>query len=168
VSRIEYRSVALGMLIFLLAGCMKVLPGYGPGRSPSPGRDRAMASAESVRSALYDQLDAWRGVRYRLGGLSTSGVDCSGFVYLTFRRRFGIDLPRTTRRQAGSGRYVSRRHLQPGDLVFFKTGIFTRHVGIYIESGRFLHVSTKRGVMVSNLEDSYWRKRYWKAVRIRR
>ncbi len=160
--RIEYRLAALCALIFMFSGCLKVLPGYGP---DSPAGRPVVTSAETIQSALYAQLKEWQGVRHRIGGLSRSGVDCSGFVYLTFHRRFGIDLPRTTRLQSRAGRYVSRRNLQPGDLVFFKTGIFARHVGIYIEKDRFLHVSTKRGVMVSSLEDSYWRKRYWKAVR---
>ncbi len=94
------------------------------------------------------------------------GLDCSGFVYLTYQSRFGMTLPRTTQRQAKFGRKISPRRLQPGDLVFFKTGWFDRHVGIYVEDRRFLHVSTKNGVQLSSLEDPYWRKRYWKAVRI--
>jgi cell wall-associated NlpC family hydrolase len=168
MSRIEYRLTALGILVFLLSGCLRALPGYGPEPLRSPAERRTVTSARAIQSALYAQFKDWQGVRHRSGGLSRSGVDCSGFVYLTYHHRFGINLPRTTRLQSRAGRYISRRDLQPGDLVFFKTGIFARHVGIYIEKDRFLHVSTKRGVMVSSLEDAYWRKRYWKAVRIPR
>jgi cell wall-associated NlpC family hydrolase len=155
-------------VIFLLTGCMKtVLPGYGPGQSGAPEKRAAgLTVNETIKLTLYAQLEDWQGVRYRMGGLSKSGVDCSGLVYLTFRDHFGIKLPRTTRHQSRTGKSVSRRHLQPGDLVFFKTGWFDRHVGIYIEKHRFLHVSTKKGVMLSSLENPYWRKRYWKAVRI--
>ncbi len=168
MSRIECLLITLCALMFLLFGCMTVLPGYGPERLPSSTESPSVIPAKAVKSALYQQLGDWQGVRHRTGGLSRSGVDCSGFVYLTYHHRFGINLPRTTRLQSRAGRYISRRDLQPGDLVFFKTGIFARHVGIYIEKDRFLHVSTKRGVMVSSLEDAYWRKRYWKAVRIPR
>jgi len=61
---------------------------------------------------------------------------------------------------------VSRSALRTGDLVFFKTGIFIRHVGVYLERGRFLHASTSHGVMISELGDVYWKSRYWKARRI--
>ncbi|MBF0242695.1 MAG: C40 family peptidase, partial [Desulfamplus sp.] len=52
------------------------------------------------------------------------------------------------------------------DLLFFKTGIVTRHVGIYIEDGLFLHASSSRGVIISRLSNNYWRDTYWKAKRI--
>ncbi len=168
MSRIKYRLIVLCALIFMLSGCLRALPGYGPESLQVPTGRRAVTSAGAIQSALYAQLKDWKGVRHRTGGLSRSGVDCSGFVYLTYHHRFGIDLPRTARLQSRSGRYVRRSGLQPGDLVFFRTGIFARHVGIYIEKDRFLHVSTKKGVMVSSLKDPYWRKRYWKAVRIPR
>jgi probable lipoprotein NlpC len=61
---------------------------------------------------------------------------------------------------------VSRAALRTGDLVFFKTGIFIRHVGVYLERGRFLHASTSQGVMISEMGDAYWKLRYWKARRI--
>ncbi len=163
-----------GLAAGLLAGCMTVLPGYGP-EAASHARARRIVRAPvkrppsagpAVSTVLFAARDHWRGVRYRPGGLSRSGLDCSGLVYLTYRRYFGITLPRTARRQARAGRRVLKRSLQSGDLVFFKTGIFTRHVGIFIEKGRFLHVSTQNGVTVSRLENPYWRKHYWKAVRI--
>jgi len=147
-------------VIFLLAGCMAVLP--------ESGKQAALESGESVKSILYTQLRDWQGVRYQAGGLSKSGIDCSGFVYLTYHHHFNMELPRTTRDQSKLGQKVSRKQLQPGDLVFFKTGWFDRHVGIYIEDRRFIHVSTKKGVMLSNLEESYWEKNYWKAIRISR
>jgi cell wall-associated NlpC family hydrolase len=64
------------------------------------------------------------------------------------------------------GQAIQRERLRAGDLVFFKTGLFTRHVGMYIDDGDFLHVSSSNGVMVSNLEDLYWKRTYWQARRI--
>jgi len=157
---IKSNLITMGAVIFLLVGCMAVLP--------ESGKQSALESGESVKSILYAQLRNWQGVRYQAGGLSKSGIDCSGFVYLTYRHHFNMEFPRTTRGQSKLGRKVSRKQLQPGDLVFFKTGWFDRHVGIYIEDRRFIHVSTKKGVMLSSLEDPYWLKKYWTAIRVSR
>jgi cell wall-associated NlpC family hydrolase len=148
----------MGVAIFLLAGCMAVLP--------DPDEETHLENDESVKSILIAQLREWQGVRYKTGELSKSRIDCSGFVYLTYRHHFGMELPRTARGQSKSGRKVSLNQLQPGDLVFFKTGWFDRHVGIYTEDRRFVHISTKKGVILSSMEDPYWTKRYWKAVRV--
>lgn len=121
---------------------------------------------EMVKKLLYQQHATWEGVNYKLGGLSQSGVDCSGFVYKTYRDKFGIHLPRTTQHQAQLGKKISKSQLRPGDLVFFKTGIKTRHVGIYIGSGRFLHASSTKGVTISQLNEQYWKNKYWHARRL--
>ena len=75
-------------------------------------------------------------------------------------------MPRSTEHQSKTGQTIQQEQLRAGDLVFFKTGIFTRHVGMYIDMGNFLHVSTRKGVMISNLEDPYWNDTYWKANRV--
>ena len=84
-------------------------------------------------SAKREQLQQWHGTPYRYGGLDRGGVDCSGFVYRTFRDRFDMQLPRSTEDQTSIGNKVSRDELMPGDLVFFKTGHGENglHVGIY-------------------------------------
>jgi probable lipoprotein NlpC len=115
---------------------------------------------------LKKQYSKWRGTKYKSGGMSRSGIDCSGFSVVTYRDLFGIQLPRTTGGQAETGRPVSKSALNAGDLIFFKTGVWQKHVGIYIEQGRFVHVSTTKGVMISNLKDSYWKKHYWRARRL--
>jgi len=164
---IKSNLITMGAVIFLLAGCMAVLPESGKIKSTSSsGKQAALESGESVKSILYTQLRNWQGVQYQAGGLSRSGIDCSGFVYLTYRHHFDMELPRTTRDQSKSGQKISRKQLQPGDLVFFKTGWFDRHVGIYIENRQFVHASAKRGIMLSRLDDPYWSKKYWKSVRI--
>lgn len=119
-----------------------------------------------VKSRLYAQLKEWHGVRYREGGLSKRGVDCSGFVHLTFRQRLGLNIPRTTELLQKAGRVISRKHLRAGDLVFFKTGISKHHVGIYVENGKFIHASSSRGVMMSDMHNVYWSRHYWKSERL--
>lgn len=115
---------------------------------------------------LYSQYREWKWTPYRMGGLSKNGIDCSGFVYLTYRSLADRKLPRTTRQQVKLGRAVALQDLRAGDLLFFKTGWATRHVGIYIQDGKFLHASTNKGVIISRLSEKYWRKAFWVAKRL--
>ena len=163
------------MLTALLVGCASrpaphVEERAAGGEPPPLLRDdvpaRAAGEDSPVLPLLRAQAERWRGVPYRLGGSSESGVDCSAFVQITFRSKLGVDLPRTTEELAREGERVSRSELQAGDLVFFKTGFRQRHVGIYMGGKRFLHASTSRGVMTSSLNNVYWKERYWKARRI--
>lgn len=121
-----------------------------------------------VMVQLNDQLGQWYRTPYRYGGLDRNGVDCSGFVYLTFRDRFGMQLPRTTEAQTELGERVDRDNLLPGDLVFFKTGSGSNglHVGIYDKDDQFIHASTSQGVIRSSLDNVYWKRAYWQARRI--
>ncbi|WP_242447115.1 NlpC/P60 family protein [Nitrosomonas supralitoralis] len=119
-----------------------------------------------MRKVLYSHYNEWQGVRYQYGGLSQRGIDCSGFVHLTFKSKLGTHLPRTTWMQAKVGREVRKNELKTGDLVFFRTGKASNHVGIYLEGNKFLHVSQKKGVTISRLDHIYWKSNYWKSVRI--
>ncbi|PKM37595.1 MAG: glycoside hydrolase [Gammaproteobacteria bacterium HGW-Gammaproteobacteria-10] len=123
-------------------------------------------SEAAIRQALYGHYREWASIPYQYGGLSKSGIDCSGFVYLTFAQKLGVHLPRTSDRQAQTGRLITQQQLRTGDLVFFNTGPQQHHVGIYIEQRRFLHVSTIKGVAISSLDNQYWSDRYWKSVRV--
>jgi len=125
-----------------------------------------MQDPAQVRSRLLQQLIEWQGVPRRYVGLSKSGVDCSGFVYLTFAEEFGVRLPRTTARQVQQGIVVAQQDLIAGDLVFFQTGIKQRHVGIYVGNNQFIHTSSSRGVMSSRLDNPYWQDAYWHSRRV--
>ncbi|MDH5767245.1 MAG: NlpC/P60 family protein [Gammaproteobacteria bacterium] len=123
-------------------------------------------NTEKVKKILKQQYADWRHVKHRMGGISKKGIDCSGLVYRTFRSRFGIDVPRATEHQSDTGKSVKKSQLRAGDMVFFKTGLFTRHVGMYIDKGDFLHVSSSKGVMVSNMKSPYWQNAYWQSRRL--
>ncbi|MZG41579.1 endopeptidase [Dickeya dianthicola] len=140
-----------------LAGCSSHVP-----------QSTRLGDASEVRTQLHAQLAKWRGMPYRYGGLDQNGIDCSGFVYLTFRDRFGLTLPRSTEEQTEVGTHVDRDALLPGDLVFFRTGSGENglHVGIYDNNDQFIHASTSRGVMRSSLNNVYWKRAYWQARRI--
>jgi len=122
-----------------------------------------------LSEALKTAFDL-RGTPYRLGGSTEQGLDCSGLVWVSFASA-GIRLPRTSQEQFHATERVSRDALQPGDLVFFKTGRSKKreidHVGIYVGNGKFLH-APRRGKVVSlaSLSESYWDSRYRGAGRV--
>ena len=147
------------LLTLVLAGCSSH---HAP---PPNGR---LSDSITVIAQLNEQLSRWRGTPYRYGGLSRGGVDCSGFVYLTFRDKFDMQLPRSTIDQTDLGTRISKDELLPGDLVFFKTGSGENglHVGIYDTDNNFIHASTSQGVIRSSLDNVYWRKVFWQARRI--
>lgn len=164
-ARTLIHSAVVFCLAILLAACGSVPERHAaPVTAPDQPASQPQA-ADPVKDALYAQYREWRGTPYRYGGLSKRGIDCSGFVYTTFRKHFDQHLPRTTAGQARVGYAVPRDAVTAGDLVFFRTSTKGRHVGIYIEDGQFLHASTSEGVVLSNLEDHYWSAHYWKAQR---
>jgi len=134
--------------------------------APVPPPVEISAADSAVVKLLYDQYNSWRGVRFQDGGLSKDGIDCSGYVYLTYREKFNRTIPRSTELLARSGVEVSARDVQPGDLVFFKTGWKKRHVGIYLKNDSFMHVSSSQGVMISRLRNPYWSDAFWMARRV--
>lgn len=119
-----------------------------------------------VQTLLRAEIDRWEGTPHRWGGTTPSGADCSGFVVSVYRDRFGLSLPRTTSEQALYGRGIHKHDLRAGDLVFFRPSKRTNHVGIYLENGEFAHISSSRGLMISRLDESYWRRSYWTARRV--
>jgi cell wall-associated NlpC family hydrolase len=151
----------------LLAACSSA-PDYGSNTTVADvaGQRVDLDDSDTVKQILNQQYEDWHRVPHRMGGVSKSGIDCSGLVYTTYRNRLGVDVPRSTASQSKLGRSISREQLRAGDLVFFKTGVFTRHVGMYLDDGDFLHASSSNGVTISNLEDRYWTRTYWKARRI--
>ncbi|MCL1095451.1 NlpC/P60 family protein [Shewanella kaireitica] len=152
-------------LLLLLNACSSA-PNRDENLQAAPRNKIELDNGIAVKSQLMQLHKEWKGTPYRFGGLSKQGVDCSGFVQVAFQTKFGLTLPRTTDEQRAVGRSVSKSNLRPGDLVFFKTGWSTRHVGIYIDNHQFLHASTSQGVMISSLHNSYWKQKYWQSRRL--
>lgn len=105
----------------------------------------------------------WAGTRYRLGGTTKAGIDCSAFVKTTMSSAFNLHLPRSTAEQKSVGRSISKSDLRPGDLVFFRKN---HHVGVYIGGGKFVHASSSRGVTTSSLSENYWARNYTQSRRV--
>ena len=113
-------------------------------------------------SALLQEVDDWWGTPYQMGGATKSGVDCSAFSQIVLQDIFATSIPRTAQQQYENATHTSpTEQLQKGDLVFFGSGKHhISHVGIYIANNKFVHASSSHGVMISDLNDSYWGRRY--------
>ena len=160
------RYLFLFLLVAGMSSCASSSVRYAEKVTVVAGKAIDLNDAEKVRKILKSQHQEWKSVKHRLGGLSKNGVDCSGLVYVTYLSKLGIRLPRTTELQSSMGMPVNQNQLKPGDLLFFKTGLKQRHVGIYMGNRQFLHASSSKGVTVSRLDNVYWGRSYWKARRV--
>ncbi|HET9055333.1 MAG TPA: NlpC/P60 family protein [Chitinophagaceae bacterium] len=120
-----------------------------------------------TNTRLFELIDEWWGTKYKLGGSTKSGVDCSSFVQTIMAGVFLLSLPRTAREQYEASVKIADEELKESDLVFFNTLGGISHVGIYLTNNKFVHASTSGGVMISDLNDSYWKARYKGAGRVR-
>lgn len=115
---------------------------------------------EMVKSLeLFKLIDNWFGTKYRLGGNSKDGIDCSAFMQVLFSSFYGIVLPRTAREQYNFSQRISRTDLREGDLIFFNTIGGVSHVGMYLQNNKFVHASSG-GVTISDLFEDYWMRRF--------
>ncbi|MFV0467471.1 MAG: C40 family peptidase [Dysgonomonas sp.] len=120
---------------------------------------------DSKYLSLYKEAAKWIGTRYRRGGTSFSGVDCSGFTGNIYKAVFDKNLDRRSSDIANSvTKTVDKDNLKTGDLVFFSTSRGRKginHVGVYLNDNKFVHASCGKGVMVSSLDEPYY-KRTWR------
>lgn len=156
------RGCILGLLVALslsMAACSSNARSTSSPSAAAPNRGE-------IEYRLRQAADEWAGTPHRIGGLDHNGIDCSGLAVRIFDDLFGYHLPRTTGAQARTGRPTSRQGLAPGDLVLFRIQGNKQHVGIYLGHGEFIHASTTGGVLISSLDDRYWRRQFWTARRI--
>ena len=131
---------------------------YHYGILPTPDDDKL----------LFENAARWWGVRYRWGGLGKAGMDCQGLVRVVVDSTYGLTLP------AGAGEQYrmctpvrNKADLLPGDLVFFKIGGgYISHVGLYLKNNKFVHATTCCGVVVSDLDEHYYRVWYFSGGRL--
>lgn len=118
---------------------------------------------------MVKEAKKWIGTKYRYGGHSRSGTDCSGMVMEVYKKVCGVKLPRSSREQRDFCKSIKRGDLRCGDLVFFSTGkskSSVSHVGMYIGDGEIIHASSSRGVMVSSLDERYFQRTYHSSGRV--
>ena len=143
-------SIIVALLIILFTSCSP----------PMHLRKRWMFHAGD-REKIVRIAKRYLGVKYKNGGSTPFGFDCSGYVMYVYAKN-NIDIPRIVRDQYNYGKRLSMRYAKPGDLVFFRIyGHKVSHVGIYLGNDDFIH-SPKKGKRVScaKINDNYWGKRY--------
>lgn len=137
-----------------------LLDGYATVLGVRPG--------ELQNRALYQYIDQWIGTPHRFGGTDRRGIDCSAFVNLVMQDIYGKSVPRASKDIAQTVTRKYERQLKEGDLVFFSFGRRDiDHVGIYLHNNKFVHVSTSRGVIISDLHDTWYYKYFRRAGSVR-
>jgi len=129
-------------------------------------------SSSSKANDVINTALTFSGVRYKYGGTTKKGMDCSGLLYVSFKKN-NVDLPRVSIDMANEGKRIRVNQVEKGDLLFFKTtkrGRKINHVGLVVavqqDEIKFIHASTSRGVIVSSLREGFWNYAFVKATRI--
>lgn len=131
--------------------------------------EETRSEAKHSRNAIVREASKWLGTKYKYGGESKNGVDCSGMVMKVYLDAAHIKLPRSSAQQQRYCHQIHRKELDEGDLVFFATGRDKKrvsHVGIYIGDGKMIHASTSRGVIISGLDEKYYARNYHSSGRV--
>lgn len=143
-----------------------------PKPSPTPAPASHTKSNGGKVASILSDAEKYLGTPYRLGGMTSSGFDCSGFVNKVFDEN-DIKLTRRSADQAKEGVGIDVTEVRKGDLLFFATagGKRVSHVGIVHTIGndgeiKFIHASTTKGVIISSLDETYWDKAFLFARRV--
>lgn len=114
-----------------------------------------------LNTDLFRFIEDWWGTPYVYGGKNKNGVDCSGFANSLLNQVFKTASGGSSAQLYDKSKKVGNAQMREGDLVFFKTnGTSVSHVGVYLVNDKFVHASTSSGVMISDLNESYWKKYY--------
>jgi len=117
---------------------------------------------------LYSFIDEWYGIPYHYGGRSKEGVDCSDFASILYQTVYGKLITGTAGDIFQQCVEVKKADLQEGDLVFFRIkGKYISHVGVYLMNDKFVHASVHGGVIISSLNESYYKLRFYKGGRLK-
>lgn len=128
-------------------------------------------SPKIIKKEIIDFAKTFQGTKYKFGGRTEAGMDCSGLVSVVFEKE-NISLPRISRDMAKEGVLVSYKDIEEGDLVFFKTNRknVISHVGLVVEAKRgqvkFIHSSTSAGVIISSMDEAYWKNTFAEVRRV--
>ena len=126
-----------------------------------------VAISATSNTKMYQFIYDWLGTPYRLGGDTKKGVDCSGFAKQLYEKTFNTIIGSNSRNIYSMVNPINKVELKEGDLVFFKIHSKSiSHVGVYIGDNKFAHASSSRGVMISNLDEPYWQRYFYKGGRL--
>jgi hypothetical protein len=167
----QTKWMAQVLCAFIVIFCLIVPALAAKKRSPQKKKPSPKKNYPAPENRLVNEMLKHLGVRYRTGGSNSSGVDCSGYVGLVYRNAYGLALPHHSASLYSSSdlQEVPMEDLKTGDLLFFTSSKRSKrvtHVGIYLPEGKFVHAATKKGVIVSSLDERYWSERIAGARRI--
>jgi len=136
----------------------------------STGIEKGMNTKTASADEIIETAEKYLGVPHCMGGTTMKCMDCSGLLVTVFAR-LGIDLPHNSEEQARYGKIINRTdELRKGDLVFFirtyETRHFITHSGIYAGNNKFIHVSSKNGVIFTSINDPWWNQKFIFGTRI--
>jgi len=118
---------------------------------------------------FIEEVARWMGTPYAFGGETKKGTDCSGFVKTLYKEVYNLSLYRTAFDLVKNCESVKKKDLKTGDLIFFKINSDKiSHVGIYLNDDKFIHASSAKGVIVSDLNEKYYKKYFYSAGRIKK
>jgi hypothetical protein len=164
------KRVAQALCAFILIFCLAA-PAVAAKKRSHKRKSATKTHYPLPDNLLVSEMLRHLGVQYRRGGSSESGVDCSGYVRLVYQNVYGLTLPHHSESLYLSSdlQEVPSGDLKTGDLLFFTTSLRSRrisHVGIYLSKGRFVHAASRKGVIVSNLDEHYYSERFAGARRV--
>jgi len=158
-------------LILLVSSCKSKKSYTSKKKQTHTVKVNTTAKPSEEAKTIVKYAKTFDGTRYKYGGTTKRGMDCSGLIYTSFKEH-NVSLPRTTAGLQGTGDWIDLKEVNVGDLVFFATKKNSRkvnHVGIVtnVRTGNveFIHASSSRGVMISSLAQKYW---YFAFVQARR
>lgn len=135
----------------------------------SPLKEKLGLTNKEIKSSkLYTFINDWYGVPYKYGGCQKTGVDCSCFADNLYKDVYHRKLGRTAGEIYKECDKIKTDHIKEGDLVFFKINSSNiSHVGVYLKNNKFVHASTSKGVMISDLTETYYKKYFYSAGRLK-
>ena len=162
MKRLHY--IWLFVLPLLLGSCRTITPRYDYQELAKASIRLGIDIDMEDNHALFVESSQWLGVPYRSGGTTQRGVDCSGLTSAIYNKVYRKQLERNSDDQRKKDcKKVKKGKLREGDLVFFHNGRKKKrasHVGIYLKDRKFIHASTRQGVIISTLDEAYW-KQHW-------
>ena len=151
---------------------VSVAPSKEGSQKKPPRKRRERKTSLSPADKIINTALTFSGTRYKWGGTTKKGMDCSGLLFVSFGEH-DVQLPRVSYDMATEGKRVKVNKVEKGDLLFFKTKKRSRrinHVGMVVsiegDEIKFIHASTSRGVIVSSLREGFWNNAFVKATRV--
>ena len=127
-------------------------------KTKTVSNNRSKLASKTLK--IIENAEAYQGVRYKYGGTTKKGMDCSGLIYTAFGQE-NISIPRTTATMSKDGDWIDLKKAKEGDLLFFATKKNSRsinHVGLVVSTNplKFIHSTSSKGVIISSLKERYW------------